>query len=534
MILNLCKIRIFEFLSTIYGGTKYKNQLSMLKKLSLLIAVVLFVQITTVLTLLLKKFSVQFVDIGNSIDYFFLLGTLLFSFCCLINIFMVRSQLYDAKDNDFLLSLPIKYSSIAISRMLFSYVINVFIIISIGTAAIIDYAIAGAEVSALLVFRLYIMLISMTFLTLGVSYLFGWIFTNISVNVKYKNLSYLLLTGISVFLFAVAIAYSAYNIITYNEDVELKIMKKIFCVIFFFADGIAGNSFLSFILFISISIGIFTVSELFISKTFLNIYSKNRRGAFKENYVEKYHANSCFVTLVKKELTITVKNIMYIVNAGFGIIFSLILICVIIYDKNLIYHFIHEDRLVSMCLIAAICITNSINYFSAPSISLEGESIWLPKSLPIRANDFLFSKATSHILLCLPTTFILATIINIFYDLSMSYRLFIYIIPIPMIVLFSFIGILSNIKFPNFNYVNISAVVKQSISVVLALILNNFIVACPVVIYFFSYKNINDQIFLSAILCCVILIDIIIYKKIEKKGESWLLHLSSGQKKDSK
>lgn len=44
----------------------------------------------------------------------------------------------------------------------------------------------------------------------------------------------------------------------------------------------------------------------------------------------------------------------------------------------------------------------AINVISAPSISLEGENLWICKAMPVEPFDILMAKVKNHIYICMP------------------------------------------------------------------------------------------------------------------------------------
>ena len=65
-----------------------------------------------------------FADMGLSWLYFGFMGILVFVLCFVGSVFITQNQLYEAKDNDLLLSMPIPVKYILISRLLSIVILN--------------------------------------------------------------------------------------------------------------------------------------------------------------------------------------------------------------------------------------------------------------------------------------------------------------------------------------------------------------------------------------------------------------------------
>jgi ABC-2 type transport system permease protein len=85
---------------------------------------------------LFQQLCTPLADAGYGWLYFSLMGILVFALCFVGSIFATQSQLFGAKDNDLLLSLPIRPFSILLSRitalLLLDYLFEAFIVIPAG------------------------------------------------------------------------------------------------------------------------------------------------------------------------------------------------------------------------------------------------------------------------------------------------------------------------------------------------------------------------------------------------------------------
>lgn len=101
-------------------------------------------------------------------------------------IFLSLSQLYEAKDNELLLSMPIPPRSILFCRMLPLYAQNLLFCALVQVPAFAAYA-TNASVSASLVVSQIVILLLVPLLSLSVSCILGWLIALVTSRTRHKN-----------------------------------------------------------------------------------------------------------------------------------------------------------------------------------------------------------------------------------------------------------------------------------------------------------------------------------------------------------
>ena len=97
----------------------------------------------------------------------------------------------------------------------------------------------------------------------------------------------------------------------------------------------------------------------------------------------------------KKSLEIT----CYVAGAGAFGVFLRWLQDQLAFDENGLSEKSVFNFLVPLLLIAAVCLLASMNDMAAPSVSLEGKSLWLAQSLPVKPWQVLRAKLAVHLTL---------------------------------------------------------------------------------------------------------------------------------------
>ncbi len=516
MVIKLLKNRIYTFLTTVNGGFKRKFDIKSILKITPLVLLYIFVQSIAGVTFFLKYPVKTFVNSGNEIEGLFLFACIIFSLCFGLNMLTIPSQLIDANDNDLLLSMPIKHSIIVRSRLISLYLINLFITLILGISYLWSYKLVGGTISARFLIIYFTELTALVFFILGLACFVYWLI-NIVAKIFYSA-AYLLTMFIGFGALIIGCC-CLYYFITFSEGTNLSFLKKIMLIIYCFSDSVISTKYSSVILFISLFI--FVIAELLISKWFLRIFSSSQKKNKRINNIKKVNTDSCLISMIKKEIVLITKEKQYLLNAGLGCIFLIILSFVVVFDKSLLFKISNKKDVTAIFLLAIPCLSSIMNLFSASSISLEGKSLWLPKSLPIRANLFFLSKAFAHTFMSLLPIVLFATVANIYYDMSILLRIYIYILPLSLSLLISFLGILVNVRFPVFDFVSVVTAVKQGISTIVLLFISGLISSVLILLYLILHKFIINEVYLSVILILTLIVNAILYIIINRKSNAW-------------
>ena len=129
----------------------------------------------------------SFVPMGLAWLVFALLGIAATGFGVLGTVFLANSMLYNAKDNDLLLSMPIKPSNIIISRVFTIYIMDFFYEAMIMLPCFAAYIVRG-NVSFGIIFGALVLLLALPLPALAISLVLGFIVALFSGRVKNKSL----------------------------------------------------------------------------------------------------------------------------------------------------------------------------------------------------------------------------------------------------------------------------------------------------------------------------------------------------------
>lgn len=407
--------------------------------------------------------------------YFALFGLLAVLFGAFGSVFNTYSGLYLAKDNDFLLSMPIPVSMIMISRLLGVYLMGLMYSgIVILPAIIVYFALVSASLQVILGCLLFLFLISIFVLTLSCA--LGWVVAKISVKLRNKNIVTVLisLALIGGYYFFYYKAQSMIDDLLANVTLYGEKIKDTAYPLYLFGNVGLGRP--SAILSVSaVILTLFIFTWILISRSFLRIATTTDHGTAKKKYKGVFRKKrDVFGALLVKEFSRFITSPGYMLNCGLGILLLPIGAIALLWRGGTLMSVLNsffsgDTMMIPLLLCTIICFLASMNDMIAPSISLEGKSLWIIQSLPINPWQVLRAKISMQVILTgIPALFciICAAII---YPFTLI-ELFLIVLFVGLFVVFmAAFGLFLGIKMPNLSWTNEITPIKQSASVMLSL-----------------------------------------------------------------
>ena len=230
--------------------------------------------------------------------------------------------------------------------------------------------------------------------------------------------------------------------------------------------GIAEGKIWRLLAVAGIAIACFILAILALSHGFLRISSAKQTTA-KSSAPLRFHTQSIERALLKRELKRLLSCPVYMLNCGLGLILLI---------GAPIYLLISGESIRALPLmfglsemqtafIGAMVISSlaSTCYFTAPSVSLEGKTLWILRSAPIDAKKILHSKLYMHLILTAPIILIVSIIVAIFLNCSLTTWVMLLFIPQIVNLLSAAFGLTVGLRFANFDWTNEAIPVKQSL-----------------------------------------------------------------------
>ena len=424
------------------------------------------------------------------------------------SVFTTYSSLYNAKDNDLLLSMPIAPGKIVLVRLAGVYTMGLIYSSLVMLPTIVVYYIFSARSVTEFIFPFLLMLfISVIVLTLAC--LLGWVVAQISARIRNKSFITVVLS-----LGFIAAYYYIYfranailsSILANSGAIAAKIRGSAYPL---YILGRAGaGEIVPMLLFAAAVIALFALTYLLLSRTFFSTATANRGTAKKRVSDKTLRRRSVGAALFSRELDRFVASPTYMLNCGLGLIL-LVIGGVIMAIKGkavtaTIYGvFGNIEGYIPVLLLAAICLVASMSCISAPSVSLEGKTLWLMKSLPVPAWQALHAKLLLHIVLTSVPVLLCCVCALIGLGVSALPGIIMTAAALMFVLASAALGLAVNLKTPNLEWKDETVPIKQSMGVLVSMFGGWLIAAALGGIYFAVAKFIGAELYL--LICTALL-----------------------------
>ena len=462
----------------------------------------------------------------------FIVGISLFT--VIEGVYKTGSLLFNCKDDQLLLSLPIKRSTVLFIRIFKFYVFEL-IFNSIWLLPIMLAYIRWAEVLDWTYYLVsIIMLFFLPIIPIVISCIIGAITSSLSSRFKYKNVAQIVISMV----FCVGIVYLSmntngfYNYIVAHATGINDLITKIYYPAGVYASLITKFDIVKLLIFIGVNLVIFVLGILVLSKFYFKINSRlkkvntGKKVKFNDLVIK---TNSSTTSLVKKELRTFFKTPVFIVNAGFSLVLFIlvsIVLCIKFNDFLPIFTdpksfdlskemIMNNLSLLIFVLILFVSYTTSI---TNSVISLEGRNINILKSLPIKTKNILMSKIYSSLILTTPVLLVGDLLLFIKFRISIIECILLLVLSILIPLVSHFIGLITNLKYPKLDWENSAEVVKQSTSSFIAVMVGMFLMITSIVVVMILLGQISSLLLLIFATMLYIIIDISLYTYITTKG----------------
>lgn len=387
------------------------------------------------------------------------------------SVFNTYASLYQAGDNDLLLSMPIPAGKILLVRLLGVYVMGLLYELMVMVPAVVVWFLKVRQ-TVWTVFTALFTPVLLSMLILVLSAVLGWVVALVSSRLKNKNL---ITVAISV-LFIVAYyycyskAYTMLQMILVNPETFGGRIKLYLYPLYRMGLGAEGD-ILSLVLFTLLVGALTAICYRVLGRSFLKLATVNpgsRQRAYKEKSVK---LRAPWRALLGKELSRFFGSANYMLNCGLGTLFMPVAAILLLWKQGMVREMfaLLPEGLAPLLGAAAICTMAAMNDMAAPAVSLEGKNLWILQSLPVSAQDILTAKLHLHLVLTLIPAIPLMIAVEWVVKPGLIYGVLIPLASALFVLLMGEIGLAVNLKLPSLNWTSEIVPIKQSASVSIAL-----------------------------------------------------------------
>ena len=305
--------------------------------------------------------------------YFALMSLLAIFLGAFGSVFNTYSGLYFAKDNDLLLSLPILVRTLMASRLLTVYLMGLMYSAVVILPAVVVY-----------------------WVTLSCA--LGWVVAKVSRKLTHKSFITVIvsLTGLAIYYFFVFKAQTAIEQLVANAAVYGEKIKGAAHPLYVF--GLTGTGDVTaMLLSAAVILALFALTWTLLSRSFLQITTASGasgKAVYREKAVKRRSIDGA---LFGKELARFTASPNYMLNSGLGILLLPISGILLLWKGGTVVSLLNEaftsqSGCAEVLLCTGVCAIASMNDMATPSVSLEGKSLWLAQSLPVKPWQVLRAK----------------------------------------------------------------------------------------------------------------------------------------------
>lgn len=470
-----------------------------------------------IFTFLAAKLCAPLRTAGMDWLYFALMGLIAVLLGAFGSVFNTYAGLYLPKDNDLLLPMPIPVSALVAARLFGVYLMGLlYSVVVILPAIIVYWATAGVTLPTVLGGLLMTLLISVFVLT--ISCVLGWVVAKISRKLKHKSLITVLisLTVIGVYYFVYFKAQSVIQDLLANAAVYGAQIKGAAYPVYLFGSVGVGDVMASVIVSAAVAV-LFGLMWVLLSSSFLQIATSTGKTVRREYREMRSRQRGIDAALLCREFSRFAASPGYMLNCGLGTFLMPLCAIALLWKGAELFAmldamFAQTEGSVPLLLCVVLCGLASMNFMTAPSVSLEGKTLWLLQSLPMEPWRIFRAKIRMQLLLTgLPLLLCIVCTAAV-YSLHSMQLLMILLFAGSYVLLTALVGLFLGVKMPTLTWTNEIMPIKQGAPVMITLfggfgymvlLFVGFVLLPGWILGFYRYMScfVGVNLFLSVLTC---------------------------------
>jgi len=455
--------------------------------------------------------------------YFALVAVFSFALMFIGCVFTAKAQLFEAKDNDLLLALPLKSSDILISRLFMLAVIDLVLgLLVMVPAGFVWFGVASFSEIGLVAYILSLFLVLM--LSLALSALIGWIIHRLTLKIAGNRT---LVTTLFSLILCGGYLYVNFNLnnllmsLAADPSAAAGTFRPVL-PLFWLGTAVAEGDVICLLLSLILPFVAFGLMYFLLSRDFFKAATSTPTQQ-KQKYVEKaVAAVSPSRALLRREISRFFSSAAFIMNAGLGAIFAPVAAVILLIKRGTLLQLMETvpgvTELLPVLLLLGMCFASAMTVITAPAISLEGKSLWLARSLPCSTKEILKAKLKLHCLIGMPTMLLLSLSAVCVSGSSVPFALLMVFVPQAMVLLMGLSGLYYGIRFPNLDWTNETQAVKSSMGALACIGTGFGVTALPVLVFLLPGVNLPVATLVALFGALVVLLDLVFWRLVMTRG----------------
>lgn len=404
--------------------------------------------------------------------------------------------LFAAKDFETLSALPITATELFLSKLTLVYT---FAFSSVGMI-LFPFSVAYAirfGVSVTLVLSVLAALIFLPMLCAAISGVIALVISRLASRFRSTNAAMIVLS--LVFIVAVFAFSFTMGMASEDEAAMLSLFSGISSTlnsilpVKLFVDGV-GGSLLSVVALMALCAAPFGLFSLLCARIFRRINialgEKHMRADYKAKDLHALKQGSASAALFRRELKLYTSTYVYVMNTIVGPIMGLLMAGLLFFGGPGLFADVPTEELAVLeavilpLYLVIVCFAMAVAPPTSAGISLEGDRLWILKSLPVRTVSIFWTKIKLQLLLTVPVAVLAAlSALFVFQPSDPVILVSLFLVPLLFSLFAGLSGLAVNLLLPNLTWKNPVVPVKKGAAVLVTMLVNFLMIALPVVMH---------------------------------------------------
>lgn len=410
---------------------------------------------------------------GHDWLYFSTAALMSLGFSLMGNVFTTQSQLYEARDNNLLLSMPIKPKHILLSRMASLMALSALFSSLVMVPAIVVYAlVVGSTLPQILLQLLGLAGIVVFSQTLAC--LLGWLLHLLlrRVHKSFASMLYMILF-LGFYFWLYSQAGNILNAMVANSDAIAGAISTWVWPLFALGRGCTGSIVHGAVL-PGIAAVFFWIVYRILARTFIATATSGQKERRRSRLdLGRIRPRSPLRAIMGKEAKKFLATPVYLTNMGMGILMTAGIAVAGVLLRHHITPLFESGILSSdwACVLICAVLTFVISTMcvATPSVSLEGPNIWVLKSMPVSGKTILTAKLGFHCCLTVPVSSLAGLVLSLALECGPVQVLLCGLYPGCLALFSGLFGMIAGLQWARLDYISEAQPCKQSLSILVSM-----------------------------------------------------------------
>ena len=449
-----------------------------------------------------SQLAAAFFPLGLGWLYFAMFAIMAFALMFIGSVFSAKSQLFEAKDNELLLSMPVKPGLILLSRMAALLVMNFVFELVVALPVLVAWLRYGS-VSGAGVLSFVLIVLALPLFSLAVSCLFAWLISLITSHMRNTTVVTMVLSVVFLLAYFVfCFRMNAYVTTLAANGQAIAGVLSAAAPLVWLGQAAADGSLAGLGLTLLWTVLPFVLAYVLLARSFVRIVTTHR-GQVKIRYEKKeMHVLPQSGALYRRELARLTSSSGYMLNAGLGLVFELVLAVLAVVKRQDLLAFLNampdlRAAAAPILLLAGMMVSGMV-YFTASSVSLEGKNYWIVRSMPVETKKILRAKLRLSNSLAVAPALVMMLAVSLALRLPAMQTALLLACQLVFVLLAANVGLMEDLRHCNLDWINETQAAKQGAGVLLSMLISfGFVLAIGAAYFLLLEPVLSTEVFLG-------------------------------------